>query len=88
MRTKNLLHGLVKYFDRKTGTNEVTEEVTGDLTEFERQLLLEQDVMEVRGKVQYKTFFTYLYYCEVGPFLSYHSDMFSKLKQDISQRGK
>lgn len=47
----NLLHRAAKYFARKSGTDEVTEAIAGDLTDFERRLLLEQDVMEVRGKV-------------------------------------
>ncbi|KAJ8018205.1 hypothetical protein HOLleu_43939 [Holothuria leucospilota] len=41
---------LSSYFSRKTGVDEVSDELTGKLTEFEKKLLLEQDMMEIRGK--------------------------------------
>lgn len=49
--TISQLSRLSSYFSRKTGMDEITEEITGDITDFEKRLLLEQDVINIRGKV-------------------------------------
>ncbi|PIK32850.1 hypothetical protein BSL78_30338 [Apostichopus japonicus] len=41
---------LSSYFSRKHGANEISNEISGDLSNFEKKLLEEQDLLEVRGK--------------------------------------
>ncbi|KAJ8017713.1 hypothetical protein HOLleu_44683 [Holothuria leucospilota] len=41
---------LSSYYSRTTGMGETTEEITGDINDFEKRLLLEQDVINIRGK--------------------------------------
>ncbi|XP_021345084.1 uncharacterized protein LOC110445054, partial [Mizuhopecten yessoensis] len=41
---------LTAYEKRKTGLDEVAVELTGNLTNFEKQLVEDQDVIEIRGK--------------------------------------
>lgn len=45
------LNRLSAYRARKTGADDVTGELIADLTKFEKTILLEQNVIEIRGKV-------------------------------------
>lgn len=42
-----------EYKARKTDADEVTTELMAELTRFEKKLIERQDVLEIRGKVQY-----------------------------------
>jgi len=48
---KDLIFRLSSYAARKTGVDEVGLEIRGELTKFEQQLLLRQEFVVVRGKV-------------------------------------
>ncbi len=42
---------LSSYLKRVTGVDKVAEELYGELNQFEKHLVMSQDVVEVRGKV-------------------------------------